>query len=99
MHRRLRGTFPPTVCPRSPCAALPCLLLGCPMPCLVPGPTAPQSVQLPLALPCRSPVAQELPLLSSMEQWFMPHYTRIAARKLLFFHGKRRARGGELRIR
>jgi len=45
------------------------------------------------------PVAQELPLLSSMEPWFLPHYTRITARKLLFFHGKRRKRDGELRVR
>lgn len=44
-------------------------------------------------------VAQELPLLNAMEPWFLPHYTRITARKLLFFHGRRRARGGEVSIR
>lgn len=52
------------------------------------------------ALPTRAPaVAQELPLLASMEPWFLPHYTRITARKLLFFHGKRKCRGGEMRVR
>jgi phosphoenolpyruvate carboxylase len=44
-------------------------------------------------------VAQELPLLASMEPSFLPHYTRIAARKLLFFHGRRGARGAETRVR
>jgi hypothetical protein len=34
-----------------------------------------------------------------MEPWFRPHYTRIAARKLLFFHGRRKKRGGEARVR
>jgi hypothetical protein len=29
------------------------------------------------------------PGLASMDPAFLPHYVRIAARKLLFFHGKR----------
>eukprot|EP00877_Chromochloris_zofingiensis_P002216 jgi/Chrzof1/11996/Cz06g17150.t1 len=36
----------------------------------------------------------ELTLLEGMESSFLPHYLRIAARKFLFFHGKRGARQG-----
>jgi hypothetical protein len=36
-------------------------------------------------------VADTPHLAAAMDQSFMPHYVRITARKLLFFHGKRRA--------
>ncbi|KAI8477014.1 MAG: hypothetical protein J3K34DRAFT_498330 [Monoraphidium minutum] len=44
-------------------------------------------------------VAQENPLLGGMEPSFLPHYTRIAARKLLFFHGRQRAKRGRMSVR
>ncbi len=39
-------------------------------------------------------VVKKAPSLAAMEDWFVPHYLHIAARKLLFFHG--RLRGGQL---